>query len=146
MKRPMGWEELRSMLEGCDPKWLAHALFFRQQSDPVLEKLCQLKAGIEKGKRGDIEALGRGLKAALDLPTPRQSFLSDDYDLILTHSLEDLASLRDLPDYEKSIRSLLETFVIDAANVSTEFEEGFSWWSALEDLCVQLNLPVPDSP
>lgn len=127
--------------------WLAHARFFRQQSDPVLEKLCQLKAAIEKGKKGDIEALSQGLETVLDLPTPhRRSFLSDDYDLILTHSMEDFASLRELPSYEDRIRPLLEKFVNRAAISSMEFEEGFSWWSALEDLCTRLNLPTPDSP
>ena len=147
MKRPFDGQELLSTLEACDPKWLAQALYFRQQSDPVLEGLCHLKMAIEKGKQGDVEAFGRELEAALDLPAPRrQSYLSDDYDLILTHSNEELASLRDLPSYEKHLRPLLEKFIIRAANASTEFEEGFSWWSALEELCARLDLPLPDPP
>jgi hypothetical protein len=147
LERSIEKQELLSILEDCDPAWLARALFLRQQSDPILEKLCELKAAIEKGKRGDVEALSQGLETALDLPgSRRQSFLSDDYDLILIHSTDDLASLRDLPSYEEHVRPLLERFVIRAASASTEFEEGFSWWSALEHLCDRLNLPVPDSP
>jgi hypothetical protein len=147
MERPIEWQELLSVLEACDPKWLARAIFFRQQSDPVLESLCHIKAGVERGKQGDIEALSRGLEAALDLPEPRREpYLSDDFDLILTHSTDDLASLRDLPHYEERIRPLLEKFVARAAAAATEFDEGFSWWSALEELCARLNLPVPESP
>lgn len=136
-----------SILKACDPKWLAEALFYRQQTDPILNRLCQLKVGIEKGKQGDIEALGRGLEAAVDLESARhRSLLSEDYDLILTQSWEDLVSLRNLPNYEESIRPLLEQFVIRAASASMELEEGFGWWSALEDLCAQLNFPKPEPP
>ncbi len=80
-------QELLCFLEACDPKWLAHTLFNRQQTDPILERLCQLKVGIEKGKQGDIEALRQGLETSLDIQAERRhSFLSDDYDLILTQS------------------------------------------------------------
>ena len=140
------WQELLSTLESSDPKWLALTLFLRQQSDPILAKLCQLKAGIEKGKQGDIEALSRGLENALDFQASRDSFLSDDYDLILTQATEDLASLQDLPNYEEHIRPLLKHFIIRAANASMELEEGLDWWSALENLCDRLNFPIPDSP
>jgi hypothetical protein len=147
MSPPKDWKEFLSILGACDPKWLAEALFFRQQSDPILAGLCHLKVGIEKAKLGDFEALDQGLNAALSFSgSRRRGFLSDDYDLILSQSKEDLASLRDLPDYEVRIRPLLEQFVVQAANVATEFEEGYGWWSALEDLCALLGFPTPDPP
>ena len=141
------WKEQLAILENCDPKWLAEALFFRQESDPILNRLCKLKIGIEKAKTGDVEALRSGLEAALDFPTPhRSAFLDDEYDMILNHSTQDLELLQELPNYEECIRPLFESFISRAAFLSTEFEEGFGWMQALEELCTLLKLPVPDMP